>query len=58
VLEEIESKLPPLAVPAIAMAPATETADIFPLLPEEDNWNEQPERGNIEEEMRYLHICP
>jgi hypothetical protein len=57
VLVETESK-PLLASPAIATAPARETADFFPPSPEEKDWNEHPERGNIEEEMRYLHIHP
>jgi hypothetical protein len=55
--EEIECKLP-LAAPAIAMAPPRETAGFFPPPPEEEDWNEHPERGNIEEEMLYLHMCP
>jgi hypothetical protein len=49
--EETESKPPPHAILAIAMAPPRETADYFPPPPEEENWNEHPERGNIEEEM-------
>jgi hypothetical protein len=56
--EETESKLPPLTVPAIATAPPRETDDLFPPPPEEEDWNEHPERGNIEEEMHYLHIRP
>jgi hypothetical protein len=57
VQEETKSKLL-LAAPAIATAPPRETADCFPPPPEEKDWNEHPERGNIEEEMRYLHIHP
>jgi hypothetical protein len=50
VLEETESKLL-LAAQAIAKVPLRETADFFPPPPEEEDWNEHPERGNIEEEM-------
>jgi hypothetical protein len=58
VLEETESKLPLLVVPAIAMAPLSETADLYSPLPEGKEWEEHPEMGNIEEEMHYLHIRP
>jgi hypothetical protein len=56
--EETESKPPPLAALAIAMAPLRETADLYPPSPEDEDWDKYPKMGNIEEEMHYLHICP
>jgi hypothetical protein len=53
--EETESKLPLLATLAITMASPRKC--FFPPFPEED-WNEHHEKGNIGEEMRYLHIRP
>jgi hypothetical protein len=40
------------------MAPPRETADLYPPLPEDKEWEEHSDRVNIEEEMRYLHISP
>jgi hypothetical protein len=40
------------------MAPLRETADLYPPLPEDEDWNTYPKMGNIEKEMHYLHICP
>jgi hypothetical protein len=40
------------------MTPTRETADLYSPLPEDKDWDEYPERGNIEEEMLYLHIHP
>jgi hypothetical protein len=58
-LEKNESKLAlPFAAPAIATAPPRETADLYHLPPEDEDWNEHPEMGNIKEEMHYLHIRP
>jgi hypothetical protein len=56
--EEAESKLPPLAAPAIATAPPREIDDLYPTPPEEEDWDKYPDMGNIEEEMYDLHICP
>jgi hypothetical protein len=58
VLEETESKLLLLVAPAIAKAPLREIDDLYAPPPEDEDWNEHHERGNIEEEMHYLHICP
>jgi hypothetical protein len=58
-LEESKSRPLLLAAPAIAKAPLRETADLYPPpTPEDEDWNEHPEMGSIEEEMSYLHICP
>jgi hypothetical protein len=56
--EEPKSKPPPLALLVIVTAPLIETADLYPPLPENKEWEEHPNRVNIEEEMRYLHIHP
>jgi hypothetical protein len=56
--EEMESKPLLIAALAIATAPWRETDDLYPPPPEGKNWNEHSERGNIEEEMHYLHIHP
>jgi hypothetical protein len=55
---ETESKLLPLAAPAIAMAPPREIDDLYPPPPEDKDWDEHPEMGNIEEEVHYLYIHP
>jgi hypothetical protein len=56
VLEETQSKLPPLIVPAIARDPPGETDYLYCPPPEDKDWNEHPERRIIEEEMSYLHM--
>jgi hypothetical protein len=53
--EETKTKQPPLA--AIATAPLRET-DLYPPLPEDEEWEEHPNRVNTEEEMHYIHIHP
>jgi hypothetical protein len=58
VQEETESKLLLLAVLATAKTSPRETADFYSPLPENEDWDEHPERGNIKEEIHYLHICP
>jgi hypothetical protein len=57
--EETKSKLAlPLSAPAIVTAPLRETADPYPPLPEDEDWDEYSEMGNIEGEIHYLHIYP
>jgi hypothetical protein len=56
--EETKSTLLLLAALAIAMAPLRETDDFYLPPPENEDWDEHLEKGNIEEEMHYLHIHP
>jgi hypothetical protein len=58
VLEETESKPPPLTALTIATAPPRETADLYPPPPEDEDWDKYSEVGDIEEEMCYVHIHP
>jgi hypothetical protein len=58
IVPEKTESTPLLAVLAIAKSPPGETVGLFPPPPEKEDWNEHSKRGNIEEEMHYLHIHP